>query len=341
MKKLLLFFVAVALIFGAAACSMESPVSESTPSAETDASKSAQVSEPAEAESPGGSADKVLKVGFTVQDLTNEYFVTLIKGIQDHQKEYGVELYVNDAKSDATAQVTAIENFIIQGMDIIVICPIDPVAPENAVKEAQEAGIPVISWSELVNGSAAFLTLDQHQYGYTAGVIAGKWIKENFANEADAKVLYIYVPEVTALAERGQGLKDGLTSIAPNVTIIGEQAGNTPEAGMKAAETMVTSNPDLNVIVCGNDAAALGAYEAMAAAGKKAGEVCIVGCDANSEAIAKIKEGSMYIGTVDIGTYNQGEKFLALAKKVFEEGPQADPVYVDFIPVTSENISNY
>lgn len=336
MKKLFVILMVVVLVFGAAACSMENPVSQPSPSATEAVSDEAQASE-----SPDDSTDGVIKVGFTVQDLTNEYFVTLIKGIQDHQAEYGIELYVNDAKSDATAQVTAIENFVTQGMDIIVICPIDPVAPQNAVKEAQAAGIPVISWSEFVDESAAFLTLDQHQYGFTAGVIAGNWIKEKFTNEADAKVLYIFVPEVTALAERGQGLKDGLASIAPNVTIVGEQAGNTPEAGMKAAETMLTSNPDLNVIVCGNDAAALGAYQAMAAAGKKPGEVCIVGCDANSEAIAKIKEGSMYVGTVDIGTYNQGEKFLALAKKVFEEGPQPDPVFVDFIPVTSENISNY
>lgn len=337
MKKLLVILVVAAMILGSVACSMSNPVG----SAPAEVSPDAQGSAPDASESPAESSKDVLKVGFTVQDLTNEYFATLIKGIEDHQADYGIELYVNDAKSDATAQVTAIENFVTQGMDVIVICPIDPVAPENAVKEAQAAGIPVISWSEFVEGSAAFLTLDQHQYGFTAGEIAGKWIKENLASEEDAKVLYIYVPEVTALAERGQGLKDGLISIAPKATVVGEQAGNTPEAGMKAAETMITSNPDLNVIVCGNDAAALGAYEALAAAGKKAGEVCIVGCDANSEAIAKIKEGSMYVGTVDIGTYNQGEKFLALAKKVFEDGPQADPVYVDFIPVTSENISNY
>ncbi len=325
MKKVLAVLVVIALVMGFSACSTSKSTQSSTSSSEASVS----------------SKDKVLKIGFTVQDLTNEYFATLIKGIKDHQAEYNMEVIVHDAKSDATSQVTAIENFINQKVDAIVICPIDPVAPENAVKEAEAAGIHVISWSEFVEGSSGFLTLDQHQYGYTAGQIAGKWIKDNLKEEKDAKVMFVYVPEVTALAERGKGLIDGVKEIAPNITIVSEQAGNTPEAGMKAAETVLIKNPDLNVIVCGNDAAALGAYEAMAAAGKKAGEVCIVGLDANSEAIQKIKDNTMYVGTVDIGTYNQGTKFLDIVKKVYNDGPQKDPQYVDFIPVTKENINNY
>ena len=330
MKKLLFVLLAVVFMFSVVGCSMSNLITETS-----DASTTSDAEESVEA------TDDVITVGFTVQDLTNEYFATLIKGIEDHQDEYGIKVIVNDAKSDATAQVTAIENFVTQGVDAIVICPIDPVAPENAVAEAEAAGIPVISWSEFVEGSTGFLTLDQHQYGYTAGTIAGNWIAENFENQADAKVMFVYVPEVTALAERGQGLIDGVTDICPDITVVAEQAGNTPEAGMEAAETVLINNPDLNVIVCGNDAAALGAYEAMAAAGKDGEKVCIVGLDANSEAIAKIKEGGMYVGTVDIGTYDQGTKFLEIVKKRLSEGPLEDPQYVDFIPVTSENIDNY
>lgn len=330
MKKLLVVMLAVLFVLSVTGCSMSNPIADTNNETTT-----------SDAEQSTEAADDVITVGFTVQDLTNEYFATLIKGIEDHQDEYNIKMIVNDAKSDATAQVTAIENFVTQGVDAIVICPIDPIAPENAVAEAEAAGIPVISWSEFVEGSTGFLTLDQHQYGYTAGTIAGNWIKDNFENPADAKAMFVYVPEVTALAERGQGLIDGVKDIVPDVTVVAEQAGNTPEAGMEAAETVLINNPDLNVIVCGNDAAALGAYEAMAAAGKDGEKVCIVGLDANSEAIAKIKEGGMYVGTVDIGTYDQGVKFLEIVKKRLAEGPLADPQYVDFIPVTSENIDKY
>ncbi|GMO48729.1 MAG: D-ribose ABC transporter substrate-binding protein [Termitinemataceae bacterium] len=285
--------------------------------------------------------EKKIRVGFTVQDLTNTYFASVVRGINDHKDQYNIELVLHDGKSDASNQVNGIENFITQGLDAIVICPIDPVAPALVVKEAQEAGIPVISWSELVEGSSAFLTLKQHQYGFTAGTIAGEWAAEKFPNQADAKVMFVYVPEVAALAERGQGLKDGFLQLVPGATIVAEQAGNTPEAGQNAVETVLVKNPDLNVIVACNDAVALGAYEAMAAAGKKVGEVAIVGLDASAEAIAKIRENTMFIGTVDIGAYAQGELFCKTALKVISEGKLNEPIYVDFIPVTQANISNY
>jgi len=326
-KKIGSLLLTVLLAASLASCSTQNPLESSTA--------------PSSEEAQDSASKELIRVGFAVQDLTNTYFLSVIDGINDHKDEYGVELLVHDGKSDASSQVTAIENFVTQGVDAIVICPIDTNAPEAAIKEAQAAGIPVISWSELVAGSDAFLTLKQHDYGYTAGKIAGEWAKESFENEPDAQVMFVFVPEVEALAERGQGLKDGFLEIMPNATIVAEQAGNTPEAGMKAVETTLTKYPDLNVVVCCNDAVALGAYEAMAAAGKKAGETCIVGLDATDEALRKIKEDSMLVGTVDIGAYDQGVKFLDLVMDVLQNGPKAEPVYVDFIPVTRDNINEY
>jgi ABC-type sugar transport system substrate-binding protein len=323
------FGLAVLLLFCTPGCTNKEPGTETSGAATAGAGAHPE------------KANKKLRVGFTVQDLTIPYFISVINGINDNKDNYNIELIVHDGKSDASSQVTAMENFITQGLDCIVICPIDPVAPEAVTKEAQAAGIPVISWSELVNGSDMWLTLKQHQYGYTAGKIAGEWAKNKFPNQADAKVMFVYVPEVEALAERGQGLKDGFLELVPGATVIAEQAGNTPEAGMKAVETILVRYPDMNVIVCCNDAVALGAFEAMAAAGKKAGDVGIVGLDATDEALRKIRDDTMLIGTVDIGAYDQGELFCRYARRIVENGMMSEPVYVDFIPVTKENIENY
>jgi ABC-type sugar transport system substrate-binding protein len=284
--------------------------------------------------------DKI-KVGFTVIDLTNPYFTTLIKGINDRADEYGIELVVHDGKGDAASQVTAVENFITQDVDIIVVHPIDPVAPEAVIKEAQKAGIKVVSWSELVKGSDAFFTMKQYQYGYYAGEIAGKWAADHFANQADAQVMFVLSPSSEALRERGRGIEEGFNAYCPGATIVAEQAGDTPEAGMKAVETTLIKNPGLNVIVAHNDAVGLGAYEAMAAAGKRADDVCIVGVDATAEALQKIYDGTMYRGTVDIGPYEQGELFCSSMVDIVKNGPPKETIYVDFVPVTRENIGDY
>lgn len=356
-KKLISVVLSIVLALGLTACSAGGKsVEETNTTSETgkEAAGSSSETDSSDAENVDfgvndvayKAAEKIknkekIKVGFIVQDLTINYFLSVIDGIENFQGDFNMEVAVFDGKSDAANQVTGIENLLSQGVDAIVICPVDPVAPEAAIKEAQKQGVPVISWSELVKGSDAFLTLNQHEYGYTIGSIAGQWIKENFENPADAKVMYVTVPEVEALAERGQGLKDGVAEFAPNVTVVSEQAGNTPEAGMKAVETTLSKNPDLNVIVCTNDSVALGAYEAMAAAGKEGDDICIVGGDADSEALKRVAEGGMYRGTVDLGAYEQGEKFCELVQKVLTEGPQKEAIYIDFIPVTEENISKY
>ena len=129
------------------------------------------------------------------------------RGVEDFQDNYNMEVQVIDGHSDATTQVTAIENLITQGVDCIVICPVDTVAPETAVAEAQAAGIPVISWSEHIEGSNAWVAVNNYDYGFENGKIAGQWILDNLDSQEDAKVMYVYVQESEQLIERGNGME--------------------------------------------------------------------------------------------------------------------------------------
>jgi ABC-type sugar transport system substrate-binding protein len=288
---------------------------------------------------------KKLRVGFTLQDLTNTYYIDLARGVTDRQDKFNLALTVHDGKSDAASQVTAIENFVTQGVDCIVINPIDSIVPEAAVRDAHSAGIPVISWSEYVRGSEWFLALNQHDYGVTGGEIAGKWAAERFTNQADAKVMFLYVPDNVLLAERGQGLKDGFFQYCPGGVQVAEQSGRSPEDGMRAVEATLIQHPDLNVVVCWNDTVALGAYEAMLAAGKKPGDACIVGLDATAPALEKIYDKTIFVGTSDVDAYGQGEYFIQMVMDIIENGskddPEGDPFWVYFKPVSKDNIQEY
>lgn len=290
-------------------------------------------------------AKEPYKVGFVVQNQTINYFLNVIKGIEDHQEEYGIETQVVDGQSDVETQIKGVENLIANEVDCIVICPDAPEAMVDVVKQAQEAGIPVVSWSESIEGANSLLTLNNYDYGYANGTIAGNWIKENFENEADAHVMFVYVHGNEQLEERGQGLIDGVMDIVPGITVSDDQqSGNNTEAGQKAVENVIQKDPDLNVIVCTNDTVALGAYEAMKAAGKSDEDCAITGCDADGENLKNIAAGTMIKGTVDIGAYGQGEKFCKIVLDtiaVGADGKLEEPVFVDFIPVTEENIADY
>ena len=283
---------------------------------------------------------KKLKMGYTTMDLANPYFVTLTKGLKARADELGIEMTVHDAKSDSASQVTAMENFIAQQMDVIIVSPIDPNAIGHMIKQAHAAGIPVVNPNQEVKGNDAFISLIEHEYGLTGGRIAGAWIRDKLNGEAEVAILGF--PQMQALIERAQGLKDGILELAPNAKIVSEQSANTPEQGMKAAETILQANPNVKVIVGTNDAGALGAMEAVKAMGKDSEEFCIVGLDATGEAIAKMKQpGSIYRGTVDIDPYGTGGLIVDTSIKVLESGPISEMVRLPMIPVTAENIDKY
>lgn len=282
---------------------------------------------------------KGLQIAYCVHDLTNTYFVTLAKGLTETAEAQGMEVTIQDAKMDVATQISNIENFIVQKKDAIFITPVDEKALTDVVKKATDAGIPVISMNLEIPGRDAFITPNEYAFGEAGGKIAGEWIKKNLADEKDAKVVLFTAPEQPSLSERIRGLKEGCLNIAPGAKVIAEQGAITTEAGMAAAETILQAHPDANVIICNNDSSALGAYEAFKAANKT--DVCIVGLDATPEAVNKIKEGGNYVGTVDIDPYGTGVLAIETLQKVIKDGPIEEPVYVNLIPVTSENIDQY
>jgi len=284
--------------------------------------------------------EKKIKMGYSTMDLANPYFVTVVNGVKDRAAELGVEITIHDAKSDAAGQVTAIENFIAQKMDAIIVSPIDPKACEHLIKQAHEAGIPFINPHQFIEGNDANINLKDFDYGYAGGSIAGDWIANSLGGNAEVAILGF--PQMEALIERANGIKAAIMEKAPNAKIVSEQSANTPEQGMKAAETILFAHPDVKVIAATNDAGALGAMEAVKAMGMDTDDFCIVGLDATGEALDKMKmAGSIYRGTVDIDPYGTGQLIIDIALKVIAEGPIKDMVKIPMIGVTSENIDKY
>lgn len=288
----------------------------------------------------GQQDDGTMRFGYSTMDLANPYFVTVTNGVKDRAAELGIEVTVHDAKSDAASQVTAIENFIAQGMDAIIVSPIDPKACEQLIDMAHEAGIPFINPHQLIEGNDANINLKDFDYGFAGGTIAGEWIANEMGGEAEVAILGF--PQMEALIERANGIKAGILAKAPNAKIVSEQSANTPEQGMQAAETIMQAHPGVKVICGTNDAGALGAMEAVKAMGMATDDFCIVGLDATGEALAKMKMAdSIYRGTVDIDPYGTGKLIIDISLEVIENGPIAEMVKIPMIPVTAANIDKY
>lgn len=284
-------------------------------------------------------AEKKLKIAYTLPDLSNTYFVEVSNGVKERCKELGIEVIIHDGKSDVANQVTAFENFIAQKVDAIIVSPLDEKALVPSVKAAVDAGITVIAGNQNVEGSQAFLTVPEYEYGLTIGEDAGQWIVDKLDGEAEVAI-FDY-PELESIIARGDGIQDGILNKAPNAKVVARQSANNPEKGMAAMENILQAHPNVEVLVCVNDAGALGAYEVIVSANKASDRFYIGGLDATQEAIAKIAEGSIYRATVDIQPFQSGKLFVDTALKVRDSGPIADTIEIPMKVVDAANVGDY
>ncbi len=290
----------------------------------------------------GSEGDEKIKVGFLVLDLTNPYWNTQAEGAKAKAAEYeNLELIIVDGQSDPTREINAIENWTTQGVDGIMLSAIDAEAVAPYLERAKEKGIFVLGAIHPVPAVEldASLTLDEYDFGHMAGVEAGKWIRDKLGGEAKCAILaYDNLAHVIA---RGDGIRDGILEQAPNAEIVVRQDAYLPDVGMKVIEAALQAHPDLKVIQGINDSGALGAYEAVRAAGKDTPDFWVGGNDATHEGLQKIKEGGIYKCSVDISPYPSGQIEVEMMMNLINGVDFERHKKVPMVAVMSHNVDEY
>lgn len=265
MKKLTLLFVALVTLV-LSACSMESPFLEN---AKDDAAN-----------------EKVsYKIGFSISTLNNPFFVTLSDGAKANAKAQGVAISIVDAQDDASKQASDVEDLIQQGVDLILINPVDSSAVGSAVEAANAAGIPVIT----VDRSAESGEVVSHiaSDNVAGGVLAGEYLLE-LVGEGRKVAMLEGIAGSSAARDRGEGF---LTAVEGRVDLVSSLTANFDRGeGLTVMENMLQANPQIQGVFAQNDEMALGALEAIQASGK---DIKVIGFDATDDAIAKVEEGKL------------------------------------------------
>lgn len=321
MKKVLLVVVSMLLVFSIGACKTQSPT-ETKPVAD-------------------GQAE--IKIGASLFDLSDPYFVSIADGIKAAADDYGVKLIMDDPAADTQKQVSSLENFIVSKVDGILVSAVEPESINGILKNAQDGGIKILAQNHPVEYFDVFITIIEYDYGYAGGVICGEWINETYPDQ-EVEVGVIGAGLHTTGVERTKGLVDGLAATAPKAKVVTEQDGEgLTEKAMSVAENMLQSNPNLKAIMCFDDLAALGAYEAVNA-NKTVDEqkaFGIFGLDAVDQALEAIAAGGAYKGTVDIAPFDTGYKALELLVKSIKGETVEKQVLQDMVAVTAKNIGDY
>lgn len=233
-------------------------------------------------------------VVFSLPNLSSPFEVQLQKVAIETSKKLEIKLQVLDGQSSSTKQASDLENAITRGAKGVVISPNDVNAIAAAVEEIIGENIPAATLDRKVQSSKPVPHFGANNY--TGGQEIAKAVKAKYPNGAKI-ILLTGQPGSTSNIERTKGIRDELAVGGEPYQIIVDQTGNWLRSeGLRIIESVLpTLKAKPDVIIAANDDMALGAVEALKSQGYKAGDILVTGFDAVPEALARIKDGWLFL----------------------------------------------
>lgn len=281
---------------------------------------------------------KVITVGYLAQNETDLFCVNMSQALRDEAAKFGssVELIVSDAQGQAATQVSQAESLVAKGVDVIIISAIDKDACAPAVKNAVDAGIPVITLNTVVVNNdlaTAYVGVDDTQ----AGEVAMEIMAEALGGKGTVNVILGQLGH-PASEYRWTGMQEIIKNY-PDMKIGSSQPADWDRAkALNVTEDWLSSTNKFDGILACNDEMAISAAHALASANVT--DVKVVGVDALGEALELVKSGKM-TGTVfqDAASQGRGSLDIALAAVL---GMEIEKEYIiPFKKVTQENVDEF
>jgi len=272
---------------------------------------------PSSGSGEGGGGGQIT-MGFSQVGAESGWRTANTTSIQDAAKAADVNLKFSDANGEQENQISAIRSFVQQRVSVIAFSPVVRTGWDAVLLEAKNAGIPVILTDRAVDTQEkdvykTFLGADFVQEGKWAG----EWTVKEYAS-APGPVNIVQLEGTTGsdpALERSTGFADAIKA-NPNLKVIASQTGDfTRSGGKQVMEAFLKANPKIDMVFAQNDDMALGAVEAIEAAGKKPGQdIKIVAIDATHDGMQALADGKMNF-IVECNPL-LGPQLMDIAKKV-------------------------
>ena len=278
------------------------------------------------------------KIAVVVSTLNNPWFVVLAENAKARALELGYDATIFDSQNDTAKEASHFENLIAGGYKAVLFNPTDSEGSVASVRKAKAAGVPVFCIDREINATNA-ATAQMLSDSYSGCVALGTYFVKKVGREGKYVELLGLVGDNNTW-NRSKGFHTVVDRF-PGLKMVAQQSADFDRAkALEVMESMLQKNPDINAVFCGNDAMAMGAYQALLSAGK-AEQVKVFGFDGADDVVKLIAEGKI------AATGMQFPKVMAQKAAEYADAylkgqrdfPQKVPVKVDL--VTSENVAKY
>lgn len=284
------------------------------------------------------SSDAPKKMAIIISTLNNPWFVFLADNAAAKAKELGYETKIFDSQNNTALESDHFENALVSGYHAILFNPTDAEGSVVNVRKAKTAGVPVFCMDREINATDA-ATSQILSDSYSGCVALGKYFVKQLNKKGNYVELLGLVGDNNTWA-RSQGFHSVVDNYGGLKMLAQQSADFDRNKAMEVMESIMQAHPNIDAVFCGNDAMAMGAYQALAAAGK-ADKVKVFGFDGADDVISAIKDGKI------AATGMQFPKVMAQTAAIYadeylkgkKEFAQKLPVAVEL--VTKNNIEDY
>ena len=284
------------------------------------------------------------KIGVSMDKFDDNFLTVLRNGMSDYAKtQPGVTLQIEDAKDDVTKQLSQVQNFIANKVDAIIVNPVDTSATAAITKAAADAGVPLVYVNrqpadvDALGAKAAFVASNEAE----SGTLETQAICKILGGKGDVLVMEGELSNQAAV-QRTKDIHEVIaTDACKGIKVIAEQ---TAEWDRTKAQNLMTNwlskGLKYDAIIANNDEMAVGALQALKAAGIDTKAAVVGGVDATQDALASMKAGDLKV-TVFQDAAGQGKGAVDAALSLAAGKSVAKKVFIPFQLVTPANMADF
>lgn len=278
------------------------------------------------------------KIAVVISTLNNPWFVVLGDTAKARAIELGYDATIFDSQNDTAKEAASFENIIASGYKAILFNPTDANGSVANVLKAKAAGVPVFCIDREINSTNA-ATSQMLSDSYAGCVKLGQYFVKTVGKQGEYAELLGIVGDNNTW-NRSKGFHS-VVDRYPGLKMVAQQSAEFDRGkGLEVMESILQAHPNIKAVFCGNDAMAMGAYQALVSAGKDK-QVKVFGFDGADDVVKMIAEGKI------AATGMQFPKVMASKSAEFADEylkgkrdfPQKVPVPVEL--VTQENVAKY
>ena len=333
MKKSIALILAMLLSIGMlAACGSSTTASTASTAA------------PAATEAPA--ASDAVTVGVLVVTTQSQWCNDIVTGVTQICDANGAKVIVSDSQVSVDNEISGMENLINAGCKAIVVNAMNPGGLADVCKKAQEKGIYIIGWTDmLVNFDALVVEDKEAQSNLVADAVSTFLDSKSLTGVEMAEIWLADANNPDTNAGQYKAVQEGVFKTrledGKGVKVVSSQFATDTNAAMNTAEAVLAANPNVKILFCQSDEMGVGVAQILQAKGTPAEDVFVIGLDGTDEAIKNVADpnsslsATVYVDTVTLGNAI-GESIFGFLK----DGTKAN-VVTEYTLIDAGNAAQY